>query len=250
MTTFVLVPGFWAGAWIWRRVTDDLRRRGHDVYPISLTGLAERVHLARPDTDLEVHVTDVLNLLKYEDLRDVILVGHSYGGLVVTGVADRAPDRVALLAYVDSGPLPDGFCQNDFNSPEGQEENAKEVTEAGDGWRLPPPAWAVLAESVPEVDEAGIAWLAERAVPHPWASAITPVRLTSAWEKIPRLGILSSFTTEQVRELASSVPMFRHMGGDLWRYEELPTWHWPMVSRPRELAELLHPAASAGPTAA
>ena len=97
MTTFVLVPGFWLGAWAWRPVTAELRRHGHDVYPISLTGLGERVHLARPETDLDVHVTDVVNLLSYEDLSDVVLVGHSYAGSVITAAADRAAGRVAVV---------------------------------------------------------------------------------------------------------------------------------------------------------
>jgi pimeloyl-ACP methyl ester carboxylesterase len=250
MTTFVLVPGFWLGAWAWRGVADDLRGRGHQAYPMSLTGLGDRVHLARRDTDLEVHVADVVNLLRYEDLRDVILVGHSYAGSVVTVAADRAPDRVAQLVYVDTWPLPDGVTPDDVNTPEGREENAKEVTDYGDGWRLPPPPWAVLAQAVPEIDEATVALLTERAVPHPWASATTPVRLSTAWETIPRLGILSEFTTEDARTWAATNPMCQHLAGEQWRYEELPTWHWPMISRPTALAELLHQAASAGPTAA
>ena len=93
MTTYVLLPGFWLGGWAWRPVTDALRAQGHDVYPLSLTGMGERAHLAGPEVDLEVHVTDVLNLLRYEDLTDVVLVGHSYAGIVVSGVADRAADR-------------------------------------------------------------------------------------------------------------------------------------------------------------
>jgi hypothetical protein len=83
-------------------------------------------------------------------------------------------------------------------------------------------------------------------VAQPWASATAPVRLTGAWEKLPRLGILSSFTAEQVRGMAAAVPLFRHMAGDRWRYEELPTWHWPMLSRPAELAALLHRDAPTG----
>lgn len=118
MTTFVLVPGFWLGAWAWRSTATELRRHGQDVYPISLTGLGERVHLARPDTDLEVHVSDVVNLLRYEDLRDVVLVGHSYAGSVITAAADRVTDRVSQLVYVDTGPLPDGVAQVEFTPPE------------------------------------------------------------------------------------------------------------------------------------
>jgi pimeloyl-ACP methyl ester carboxylesterase len=245
MTTFVLVPGFWLGAWAWRPVTDALRGCGDDVYPMSLTGMAERAHLASPDIDVDVHVTDVVNLLRYEDLRDVVLVGHSYGGLVVTAAADRMVDRVAQLVYVDSGPLPDGTSQNDFTPPEQRDSNAALVAGHGDGWLLPPPPWADLAAGVAGVDRAAIARLVERSVPQPWATATSPVRLSGAWEKLPRVGVLSSFTVEQVRGMAAALPIWRHLAGDSglsdqWRYEELPTWHWPMFSRPAELARILH----------
>jgi pimeloyl-ACP methyl ester carboxylesterase len=242
MTTYVLVPGFWLGAWAWHPVTAALRERGHDVYPLSLTGMGERVHLARPDTDLEVHITDVLNLLRYEDLKDVILVGHSYAGMVVTAAADRATDRIAQLVYVDSAPLPDGVAQVDFNPPEDRERTEAQVDEHGDGWRLPPPLWADLAAGASDVDESTVTLLRERSVPQPWASAIAPLRLTGAWEKLPRLGVLSTFTVEEVRDMAANVAVARHMAGDGWRYQELPTWHWPMLSRPAELAEILHQA--------
>jgi pimeloyl-ACP methyl ester carboxylesterase len=240
MTTYVLIPGFWLGAWAWQPVTGELRAHGHEVHPLSLTGMAEREHLARPDTDLEVHITDVLNLLRYEDLHDVVLVGHSYAGAVVTtAVADRAPRRVAKLVFVDTGPLPDGTCQADFTSPEDRARNEELVASAGDGWRLPPPPWPALAAAVPDLDPAVLTALTERSVPQPWRTATTPVRLTGEWEKLPRLGILCGFTEDQARGMAASAPLFRHMDGDQWRYEELPTWHWPMFTRPTELAQLL-----------
>jgi pimeloyl-ACP methyl ester carboxylesterase len=242
MTTFVLVPGFWLGAWAWHSTAAELRRRGHDVYPISLTGLGERAHLARPDTDLDVHVTDVVNLLRYEDLRDVVLVGHSYAGSVVTAAADRVTDRVAQLVYVDTGPLPDGVAQVDFTPPAERERNAASVADHGDGWRLPPPPWADLATGVPDVDDSIVTLLRERSVDQPWATATAPVRLTGAWEKLPRLGVLSSFTAAQAQGMAGTMPLYRHMADDGWRYEELPTWHWPMLSRPIELAAILHQA--------
>ena len=91
MTNFVLVPGFWLGGWAWDRVTARLRAAGHTVFPVTLTGLGERVHLAGPQIDLDTHITDVINLITYEALHDVVLVGHSYAGMVVTGVADRMP---------------------------------------------------------------------------------------------------------------------------------------------------------------
>ncbi|MDQ1304491.1 MAG: hypothetical protein QG671_318 [Actinomycetota bacterium] len=240
MTTFVLVPGFWLGAWAWQPVTARLRGHGHDVYPISLTGLGERAHLARPDIDLDVHITDVCNVLRYEDLREVVLVGHSYAGLVVTAAADRMPDRVAQLVYVDTGPLPDGAAQAEFTPPDERERNEALVTECGDGWLLPPPPWAQLAAGVAGMDGASVARLCDRSVAQPWATATSPVRLTGAWQSLPRLGVLSSFTEAQAVGMAEAVPLCRHMAGDTWHYEELPTWHWPMLSRPAELAAILH----------
>jgi pimeloyl-ACP methyl ester carboxylesterase len=242
MSTFGLVPGFWLGAWAWRPVTEELRRRGHDVYPLSLTGLGERAHLSNPEIDLDTHVTDVVNLLRYEDLHDVVLVGHSYAGVVVTAVADREPSRVARLVYVDTGPLPDGVAQVEFNPPDEQEQTAAAVAAHGEGWRLPPPPWKELAASASDVDDAVVTLLSERSVDQPYRTATTPVRLSGAWETIPRLGVLSSFTIAQTEQMAAAMPIARHMAGDRWSFVELPTWHWPMLSRPAELAEILHSA--------
>ena len=241
MTTYVLVPGFWLGGWAWRSVADTLRARGHEVHAVTLTGMGDRVHLARPEIDLDVHVNDVLNLLRYEDLNDVVLVGHSYAGaVVIPAVADRAPERIAKLVFVDTGPLPDGTAQAEFDEPDEQAATAELVRTHGDGWRLPPPPWERLAAGT-DLDDGVLAALVERSVPQPWATATTPVSLTGAWEKLPRLGILCGFTEEQARAMAAA-PMFRHMAGDQWRYVELPTWHWPMFTRPAELAEILHEA--------
>ena len=100
--TFVFVHGAWGGGWDWRPVAETLTSRGHVVFRATLTGLGERVHLATPDIGLETHITDVVNTIQYEKLRDVTLVGHSYGGMVITGVADRIPERLAYLVYVDA----------------------------------------------------------------------------------------------------------------------------------------------------
>src|ERR687890_1884360 len=108
MSVYVLVGGGWLGGWCWQEVARRLREEGNDVYPVTLTGLGERVHLASPEVDLETHITDLVNLVEFEDLRDVVLLGHSYGGLVVTGAADRIPERVSELVYLDTAPLPNG----------------------------------------------------------------------------------------------------------------------------------------------
>ncbi|MFO0762614.1 MAG: alpha/beta hydrolase [Byssovorax sp.] len=101
-TTFVLVHGAWGGGWDWQSVDRRLRALGHDVRRPTLTGLGERVHLARPEIDLSVHIEDIVNVVRFDDLSDVVLVGHSYGGMVITGVAERLPDRVRRLIYVDA----------------------------------------------------------------------------------------------------------------------------------------------------
>jgi pimeloyl-ACP methyl ester carboxylesterase len=217
-------------------VTKALRAHGHDVYPL-LTGMGERAHLSGPEVDVELHVTDVLNLLRYEDLNDVVLVGHSYAGsAVITCVADRMPERISKLVFVDTGPLPDGVSMSQFGAPEEHEENAARVES---GWRLPPPPWAELASNVTDLDPNVVPMLTERAVPQPWATVTSPVSLTGAWEKLPRLGILCEFTEAQAREFAGMAPLFRHMAGDQWRYVELPTWHWPMFNKAEELTEIL-----------
>src|SRR5262249_14123882 len=114
MATFVLVGGAWMGAWVWKQVATDLRQRGHQVYPISLTGLGDRVHLARPEVNLDTHITDVINLIAFEDLDRVSLVGHSYAGSVIAGVADRIGDQLAQTIYCDTAPLDNGESMIDF----------------------------------------------------------------------------------------------------------------------------------------
>jgi pimeloyl-ACP methyl ester carboxylesterase len=108
MATYVLVPGAWLGAWAWDRVGARLREDGHHVHPISLTGLGERASEADAGVDLDTHVADVVDAVRRDDLSDVILAGHSYAGMVVTGAVERVRDRISQLVYVDSGPFPTG----------------------------------------------------------------------------------------------------------------------------------------------
>src|SRR3954470_6427545 len=135
----VLVPGAWLGGWAWRDVAMRLRRLGHDdVHPVTLTGLGERVHLAGEQVDLETHIADVVAVLDFEGLEDAVLVGHSYGGVVVAGVADRRPQRLDAVVYVDTGPLPDGLAIADVQPPEVRERTRSDVERLGGGrgWPL------------------------------------------------------------------------------------------------------------------
>jgi pimeloyl-ACP methyl ester carboxylesterase len=246
MATYVLVGGAWLGGWCWQEVTRSLRQAGHEVYPGTLTGLGERAHVASRDVDLETHITDVVNLAELEDLREMILVGHSYAGIVVTGVADRIPNHISLLAYLDAGPVPDGTSYLETQSPEVKQLIERRVAEEGDGWRLPMPSWEelenVYGASLEGLDEDLLESWRSRAVDQPFGTYTRPLRLESPARKaMPKLLIACSFPLEQVRELiAQDHPWFREMAGPEWHLEELPTGHWPMFSRPDDLAVLLH----------
>src|SRR4051794_4816561 len=147
LASYILVPGAWLGGWAWGDVAAGLRARGHDVYAITLTGLGERVHLARPEVDLATHITDVVNTIQWNDLEDVILAGHSYAGIVVTGVADRIPDRIQQLVYVDSAPLGDGMAMVDLYPPDALAALRQTVDQTGNGWRWPFPGFEELAKN-------------------------------------------------------------------------------------------------------
>ena len=133
MATFVLVHGATAGGWIWRSVPSLLRAAGQDVYTPTLTGLGERRHLFSPDITMETHILDVLNVLIFEDLHHVILVGHSYGGAVITGVAERAAERLSHLVYLDAFVPQDGEAVKDLYDPPVVDALAEHYLNGGKG---------------------------------------------------------------------------------------------------------------------
>jgi pimeloyl-ACP methyl ester carboxylesterase len=139
MATIVIVHGAFGGGWEWQEVATLLRARGHEVFTPSLTGHGERVHLATPQTGLEIHTQDVVNLLRYEDLHQVVLACQSYGGMVVTGVADRMPERLTHLVYLNALVPEDGQSVFDLLPPAMRQRFVKDAQIAGDGWRIPAP---------------------------------------------------------------------------------------------------------------
>ena len=142
--TYVIVHGAWGGGWDWRAVDSLLTLRGHRVVRVTLTGQGERVHLASPNVGLATHIDDVVNTILWENLRDVVLVGHSYGGMVVTGVADRIPDRIRRVVYIDA------FLPNSGESLLGTFDSASAVSlqrNARDGMSVP--AWVTDTSVVP-----------------------------------------------------------------------------------------------------
>jgi pimeloyl-ACP methyl ester carboxylesterase len=246
MTTYVLVGGAWLGGWAWQPVTRQLRERGHDVHPVTLTGLGDRSHLAAPETDLDTYLDDVVNLVEFEDLHDVVLVGHSYAGHVVTGVADRVPERIAQLAYLDAGPSPDGAAFIDLQPPPARELVERLVDQAGDGWRIPMPAWedleGVMGASLEGLGPDERARMRARAVAQPVRTWTQPLTLRGpARDQLPKILITCSIPLAQVKEMiAAGHPWFAELAGPQWSLLELPTGHWPMFSVPEPLADRLH----------
>src|SRR5215467_12577868 len=139
MTSFVLVHGAWHGSWCWKRVRRSLQSHGHEVFTPTLTGIAERSHLLTPQVDLETHINDVANLILWEELDDVVLCGHSYGGCVISGVADRVSDRIGALVYLDAFILEDGQGLFDTIPTEVREGQLELTRNSGEGWKVPPP---------------------------------------------------------------------------------------------------------------
>ena len=245
MATYALVAGAWLGGWAWQPVTDKLREPGHDVHPVTLTGLGERSEPAGPEVDLDTYLADVVNLREAEDLRDVVLVGHSYAGHVITGVADRVPERIALLAYLDAGPSPDGAAFMDLQPPAVRELIERLVEGAGEGWRVPLPSWeeleGVMGASLEGLGQDERDHMRAHATAQPLRTWTQPLSLKNpAREELPKLLITCSLSLDQVRQMiAAGHPWFAALAGPQWSFRELPTGHWPMFSVPEELASLL-----------
>lgn len=247
MATFVLVPGFWLGGWAWKVVTEKLRGAGHEVFPVTLTGLGEKVHLGSAATNLDTHVADVVNLIKYNELDDVYLAGHSYAGIVITAVADKIPEKLAKLIYVDSAPLPDNISQIDFYSPEQLEKFEKSIAEHGDGWKLPLPSWQDLDDgnNLKDLTDVDKNLIEKLATPQPFNPARQKVSLKNPLRKdLPKLAIWCESSSDEVGELLKEdLPLFSELKDENFEFVDLPTGHYPMFSRPAELADLLMKAA-------
>jgi pimeloyl-ACP methyl ester carboxylesterase len=227
MATIVTVHGGWGGGWEWAEVAGYLRAAGHEVFTPTLTGMGERSHLAHPAVDLDTHIQDVVNVFTYEDLHDVVLSGHSYGGMVVTGVADRVPERISRLIYVDAFVPEDGQSIASIEPEFGTilEEVAREQ---GDGWRVPP-----LVDSS-EIDE----WAKGRYGPQPIETMRQPVRLTNpARASIPHVYIACTERGDDVAIIEPFARMAR--ASDAWEYHEIATIHDPQAAAPRELADVM-----------
>lgn len=166
MAVFVIVHGAWSGAHAWRKMRPVLRAAGHDVFTPALTGLGERAHLASSDVDLDTHVQDVVGVLEYEDLQEVVLLGHSYGGIVITGAADRVAPRLAQLVYLDAEVPEDGQSEYDLVPPDERATYEEAARTKGDGWCIPPPVPETCRTgSIPTSGGCSRGWSPSRSAP-------------------------------------------------------------------------------------
>ena len=241
--TFVLVHASWSGGYVWKYVAPLLRERGHTVYTPTLTGLGERVHLGSPDVDLDTHINDVVNVLIYEDLEDVILVGHSYGGMVITGALDRVPERLKHVVYLDAEVPRDGDTDFDFWLEADVAAMEQSVRETGDGWKA-------FAGSAAEIEAFFGPWIpdAERrrwvvakmaSNAQPINTLRQPIRLSNpAADSVSRTFVRLPVDGEVWADIYD--PIVERVRDDpLWNVIELPSNHMAPIVNPELVAEAL-----------
>lgn len=239
MATFVLVHGGGHGGWCYRKVKDRLEAAGHEVFAPSLTGLAERSHLLSPAVDLDLHVTDVVQLLHAWDLHDVVLVGHSYGGMVITGVADRASDRIGKLVYLDAANPVNGQSLVDVAGP--VIEMTRPMGETVDGVELVllPAPGAAAFYGITDPDD--LAWTDERLTAHPWRCFEQPLVLTNE----DSLWALPTFHVVCESTLATRDPELMGRAREEGRLWSVDTGHDLMITEPDFVAGALGEIAAA-----
>jgi pimeloyl-ACP methyl ester carboxylesterase len=230
MSIFLLVPGAWLGGWCWRYVASDLRAAGHTVIPATLTGLGERAHLLSRDIDLGTHISDIVGLFEYRDLHDVVLVGHSYGGTVITEVAERVPDRVRRLVYLDASVPRDGESNDDVIGPTMAAQLRASAMSDGDGWNVPPAPYVIERLSEHPLRD----WAAARLKPHPLRPFAEPVRLNSPEAAALPRAFVQTTQSDLYRGLIARA---RDMS---WYCKEIGGGHYAMITEPKAVAAALN----------
>lgn len=230
MATFVICHGAWSAGWAWKKMRPLLRADGHDVITPTYTGLGERAHLVSRSIDLETHIQDVLDVLHYEDLTDIVLVGHSYGGMVATGVADRARSRLSQLVYLDAFVPRHGECLDDLLPPAALAQRNAMTGDKSDGWLLPP------NPPPPDTPAEDLAWITPLRRWQPAKTFAQPLLLRHGETDLPRTYIYCTRMGpgDVFRPFAE-----RAKSEAGWRYCEIDASHSPNVTAPRALADLL-----------
>lgn len=230
---FVLVHGAWHGGWCWRRVAERLAQRGHQVFAPTLTGLGERAHLMSRDIKLATHIIDVVNLMKYERLSDVVLCGHSYAGFVISGVAEQMQNAISSIVFLDAFFPDNGQSCVDVNRP-GVKEAVSALVQKGEIGIPPRPAEAF------GVNEKDRAWVDALCGPQPIATFTDKIVLSGARERIAKKTYIRAKGYDNP---AFDAALAKLKSNSAWRCYELPSGHDVMVDMPDRLVEILLEAA-------
>ncbi len=225
MANFVLVQGAWIGGWYWRSIAQALRKLGHEAYAPTLTGLGERIHLMSPSINLDTHIADVINVIKCEELSDIVLVGHSYGGMVITGVADALPDRIGSLVYLDAFVPKNGEALVNFLPP-----GHPPPKPASDHTLAPLPASFFGAS--PEV----AALVDARTTPMPTACFVQPLNVTGGIDRVKK----RTYIYCNVPAPTTFTQFYDKLKDDkAWSVHTLPCTHIVQIDMPEELTKML-----------
>jgi pimeloyl-ACP methyl ester carboxylesterase len=229
---FVLVHGAWVGGWNWRYVEQRLRDRGHAVFTPSLSGLGDRAHLMSPEVNLSTHIADILGIIESYELEHVVLAGHSYGGMVISGVAAQAAEKIKALVYLDAFLPEDGQCALDLLSPERRAQFEGAAAERGDGWRIPP----IPAEVWGIDDRKQAAWVDRHSVDQPLAAMREPVSLSGRETEVERRIYVraSGYDPSPFKQFADRVET-----DPAWTLRSVDSHHFLNVAHPDEVAAIL-----------
>jgi pimeloyl-ACP methyl ester carboxylesterase len=230
MSTFVLVHGAWHGSWCWKRVRKALQALGHEVFTPTLTGVADRVHLLSPQVNLDTHITDVVNLIRWEELSDVVLCGHSYGGCVISGVADRIPDRIGALVYLDAFVLQNGQSLHDALPPPMRDGQVEQARQSGEGWKVPP----IPAEAF-HVNARDLDWVNRQCTMQPLATFQQPLHLTGGIDRIDNV----TFILAGGWSPSPFPPFYEQAKARGWRTVSMDCGHDVMLDLPEQLTREL-----------
>jgi pimeloyl-ACP methyl ester carboxylesterase len=233
MTTFVLVHGAWHGGWCYKRVARLLRQSGHEVYTPTLTGLGERAHLMGRTINLSTHIEDIVGVIRCEELSDVVLCGHSYGGMVIAGVAEQIAAKIRSLVYLDAFVPESGKSLLDYLPAEQSGQMRTDAAQSGEGYKVTPIAAAAFA-----VNDKDAAWVDAMCVKHPLATF--EQKLTLSGRQVPkRVYILAAgWGPSPFQQFGT-----RYKDDRNWQFVSIACGHDVMVDRPQELVDVLIAAA-------
>ncbi|MGA8873332.1 MAG: alpha/beta fold hydrolase [Candidatus Acidiferrales bacterium] len=234
MSTYVLVHGAWHGSWCWKRVRKALQAQGHAVFTPTLTGVGERSHLLSREVNLETHICDVVNLIRWEELSNVVLCGHSYGGAVVSGAADRVPDRIGALIYLDAFVLEGGQSVHDYLPPEQWHVQMEGTRLHGEGWKVPPIPAAAF-----NVNAKDAAWMDRQCTMQPLATFQQPLRLSGKSDAVKDVTYILATSYDD----SPFMPSYERAKARGWKTLSLACGHDVMLDMPEELTAILLKAA-------